>query len=82
MIMREKLVNHVGKVTRLGQLFKDKFHFETESFEMPKWNWETPLRERLSGFQDKYDSPGNLAVIFYDGHAEEIWNSITSLPVK
>ena len=56
---------------QLRELFKDEFHFKTEYFEIPSERWETALHKRLSEFIYEYDSPEDLAIIYYGGHAYE-----------
>lgn len=56
---------------KLGQLFESAFHFSTEYFEIPSDCWETALHCRVADFCHKYDSPEDLAIIYYGGHAYE-----------
>ncbi|KAL8791923.1 MAG: hypothetical protein Q9195_005499 [Heterodermia aff. obscurata] len=59
------------EVVKLRDLFKDKFHFKTEYFEIPSERWETALHKRLAEFCYEYDSEEDLAIIYYGGHAYE-----------
>ena len=54
---------------KLRQLFEEDFKFETECFEIPSSRWETALHKRLADFCYRYDSPEDLAIIYYGGHA-------------
>jgi len=55
-------------VDRLRQLFQNRFHFETDYYEIPSEKRETALHLKLAQFCHKYDSPENLAIIYYGGH--------------
>jgi len=61
----------ITQVTKLRDLFNDDFHFKTECYEIPSERWETALHKRLADFCHEYDSPEDLAIIYYGGHAYE-----------
>ncbi|KAF2821077.1 hypothetical protein CC86DRAFT_386623 [Ophiobolus disseminans] len=58
------------EVNTLEQVFKDKFNFKTEQYEIPPTNSEQSLFSRLRAFNSCYDSPAKLGIIYYGGHAE------------
>ena len=53
----------------LRDLFERKFKFETDYYEIPSDRWETALHSKLADFCHNYDSPEDLAIIYYGGHA-------------
>ncbi|KAL6719066.1 hypothetical protein ACLMJK_003301 [Lecanora helva] len=59
------------EVVKLGDLFRDEFHFKTEYYEIPSERWETALHKRVADFCHEYDSAEDLAIIYYGGHAYE-----------
>jgi hypothetical protein len=54
----------------LEKVFKEKFNFKTEQYEIPPIETETSLFNRLQAFKRCYDSPSKLGIIYYGGHAE------------
>lgn len=52
----------------LRELFGCEFNFKTDYFEIPSDRWETALHKRLADFCYEYDSPEDLAIIYYAGH--------------
>jgi hypothetical protein len=58
------------QVNALEQIFKDKFHFSTEQYEIPPEDSERSLFLRLQAFNRCYDSPSKLGIIYYGGHAD------------
>ena len=61
----------INQVAKLRELFKTQFHFKTDHFKIPSERWETALHKRLADFCYEYDSPEDLAIIYYGGHAYE-----------
>ncbi|SLM41422.1 hypothetical protein LPUS_12415 [Lasallia pustulata] len=59
------------EVDKLRQSFEEDFKFKTECFEIPSSRWETALHKQLADFCYRYDSPEDLAIIYYGGHAYE-----------
>ena len=53
----------------LRELFKSEFNFKAEIYEIPSDRWETALHKKLADFCHEYDSPDDLAIIYYGGHA-------------
>ena len=68
-IYKEITGSHSRQVDKLRELFERDFHFQTESYEIPSERWETALHEKLAVFCHEYDSPEDLAIIYYGGHA-------------
>lgn len=64
-------VHIYAQVAKLRDLLNDEFHFKTEYYEIPSERWETALHKRLADFCYEYDSPEDLAIIYYGGHAYE-----------
>lgn len=56
------------EVDALRDLFKDKFSFETEFYEIPSARWATGLQKTIMDFLHRYDDPECLAIIYYGGH--------------
>lgn len=56
---------------KLRQLFASDFNFKTEYFEIPSQRWETALHKKVADFCYEYDSPEDLAIVYYGGHAYE-----------
>lgn len=54
---------------KLRELFETEFNFKTECYEIPSDRWETALHKKLADFCYEYDSPEDLAIIYYAGHA-------------
>ncbi|OCL11264.1 hypothetical protein AOQ84DRAFT_195078 [Glonium stellatum] len=57
------------EVDRLRDVFGNKFHFNTETFEIPSDRSATALCRAVSDFAYRYDSPKKLSIIYYGGHA-------------
>lgn len=57
-----------SEVDKLMKTFKENFRFETESYEIPSERWATALHKRVADFCYMYDSPEDLAIIYYGGH--------------
>lgn len=57
------------EVDKLRELFETEFNFKTECYEIPSDRWETALHKKLADFCYEYDSPEDLAIIYYAGHA-------------
>jgi hypothetical protein len=56
----------------LLNIFKDVFHYETESFIIPAVSSENAARavnRKLGDFFAKYDNPTSLAIVIYEGHS-------------
>jgi hypothetical protein len=58
------------QVNALEQIFAEKFHFNTEQYEIPPTDSEHLLFLRLQAFSRCYDSPSKLGIIYYGGHAD------------
>jgi hypothetical protein len=58
------------QVNALEQVFREKFNFSTEQYEIPPTDSEQSLFLRLQAFSRCYDSPSKLGIIYYGGHAE------------
>ena len=56
---------------KLRQLFASDFNFKTRYFEIPSERWETALHKEVADFCYEYDSPEDLAIVYYAGHAYE-----------
>lgn len=56
---------------KLRQLFAKEFNFKTVYFEVPSQRWETALHKAVADFCYEYDSPEDLAIVYYGGHAYE-----------
>lgn len=54
----------------MEKVFKEKFNFKTEQYEIPSTDTDTSLFNRLQAFKRCYDSPAKLGIIYYGGHAE------------
>ncbi|KAH8696833.1 hypothetical protein GQ44DRAFT_718969 [Phaeosphaeriaceae sp. PMI808] len=61
---KEKEVNALEKV------FKEKFNFKTEQYEIPPMKSDELLFDRIQAFLRCYDCPSKLGIIYYGGHAE------------
>ena len=59
------------QVDNLRQLFASEFNFKTVYFEIPSERWETALHKAVADFCYDYDSPEDLAIVYYGGHAYE-----------
>ena len=55
----------------LRDLFSESFNFKTEYFEIPSEHGEPALHKKLADFCYKYDSPEDLAIIYYAEHIYE-----------
>ena len=53
---------------RLRDLFSESFNFKTEHFKIPSKRWEYALHKKLADFCSEYDSPEDLAIIYYGEH--------------
>jgi hypothetical protein len=51
------------QVDKLGKLFEEEFHFNTEYLEIPSHCWETALHCRVAEFCHNYNSPEDLAIV-------------------
>ena len=58
-----------NQVEKLRQLFAKDFNFKTVYFEIPSQRWETALHKAIADFCYEYDSPEDLAIVYYAGHA-------------
>ena len=58
-----------NQVVKLRLLFENEFHFKTVHFEIPSQRWETALHKAVADFCYEYDSPEDLAIVYYGGHA-------------
>jgi hypothetical protein len=58
------------QVNALEQVFKDKFNFSTEQYEIPPMDSEQSLFLRLRAFISCYEGPSKLGIIYYGGHAD------------
>ena len=56
---------------KLRLLFERDFNFKTDHFEIPSERWETALHKKVADFCYEYDSPEDLAIVYYGGHAYE-----------
>ncbi len=59
------------QVDKLRDLFQNTFNFKTEYYEIPSDRRETALHKKVADFCYEYDSPEDLAIIYYGGHAYE-----------
>lgn len=55
----------------LRDLFSESFNFKTEYFEIPSERGEPALHQKLTDFCYEYDSPEDLAIIYYAEHIDE-----------
>jgi hypothetical protein len=53
------------EVNPLEQVFKEKFNYHTEQYEIPSTEPDTSLFNRLDAFVRCYDSPSKLGIIYY-----------------
>ena len=58
----------VVQVDRLHGILKERFHYETQDFQIPSINSDTSLLRTVSSFIDTYNSPDNLMIVYYGGH--------------
>lgn len=63
------------QVNTLEKVFKDKFNFKTEQYEIPPTDSEKSLFNTLQAFYRCYDGPSKLGIIYYGGHAERVETS-------
>ncbi len=56
------------EVVLLRELFEEKFHFETQTFQIPSKKCSTALMAKVAAFCMEYDSPDCLTIIYYGGH--------------
>lgn len=56
----------------MEQVFQEKFHFQTEQYDIPPTESKESLFNRLQVFSRHYDSPSKLGIIYYGGHAERV----------
>ncbi|KAL9591887.1 MAG: hypothetical protein Q9179_007273 [Wetmoreana sp. 5 TL-2023] len=56
------------QVDALRNLFENRFHYETKSYEIPKTRWQTGLQKEIADLYYDYDSPDNLVILYYGGH--------------
>ena len=56
------------QVDALRALLTNKFNFETYEFKIPSKEWQTYFVKAVADFLYDYDSPNNLAIIYYGGH--------------
>ena len=52
----------------LRDLFSKSFNFKTEYFEIPSERGKPALHKKLTDFCYEYDSPEDLAIIYYAEH--------------
>ncbi|KAH6625402.1 heterokaryon incompatibility protein-domain-containing protein [Boeremia exigua] len=62
------------EVNDLEAMFRERFGFETDILELTSKKPQLQLNSRISSFAEKYNEPGNLIVVFYNGHA--IWRDL------
>ena len=62
------------QVVPLEHVFKEKFNFHTEQYEIPPTDSEKSLFNRLQAFTRCYDSPSKLGIVYYGGHADRKQN--------
>ncbi len=64
------LLNNAGiKVKRLQEIFEKRFHYTTQTFEIPSEKSETGLQRKIADFAHEYNGPNNLMILYYSGHA-------------
>ncbi|KAF2107042.1 hypothetical protein BDV96DRAFT_654133 [Lophiotrema nucula] len=63
------------EVNALEHVFKEKFKYKTEQYEIPPIESKQSLFNRLDAFISYYDSPSKLGIIYYGGHAERVDSS-------
>ena len=68
-IQEEHKLTSESQVDKLRELFETNFKFNTEYYEIPSDRYETGLHKKLADFCYEYDSPEDLAIIYYGGHA-------------
>ncbi|KAF7508637.1 hypothetical protein GJ744_009029 [Endocarpon pusillum] len=56
------------EVDALRDLFKDKFSFKTEFYQIPSARWATGIHKTITDFLHEYDDQECLAIIYYGGH--------------
>jgi len=57
------------QVDRLQTIFKERFHYTTDIFEIPSERSETGLHKKIADFAHEYNEPNNLMILYYAGHA-------------
>ena len=57
-----------NQVSILKDILQNKFHFETDYFEIPSEKCQTSLQKKLSEFCLENDDPDCLAILYYAGH--------------
>lgn len=56
------------EVSILKDILHNKFHFETDYFEIPSEKCQTSLQKKLSEFYRENDDPDCLSILYYGGH--------------
>ncbi len=57
------LLNNAGiKVKRLQEIFEKRFHYTTQTFEIPSEKSETGLQRKIADFAHEYNGPNNLMI--------------------
>ncbi|KAI4099618.1 MAG: hypothetical protein L6R37_005890 [Teloschistes peruensis] len=56
------------EVDALRDFFDKRFHYETDSFQIPKDRWQTALQKRIAELYYEFDSPDCLTILYYAGH--------------
>ncbi|KAL9084542.1 MAG: hypothetical protein Q9159_005160 [Coniocarpon cinnabarinum] len=56
------------EINDLEQLFRDAYHYRTETYLIPSIDSTTELEQRLLSFRTTYDTGDNLLVLYYGGH--------------
>ena len=52
----------------LRDVLANDLNFETYEFQIPPRVWQTSFAKAVADFSCTYDSPKNLAIIYYGGH--------------
>jgi len=58
-----------SKVKRLQDIFERRFHYTTDTYEIPSEKSETGLQKKIADFAHEYNQPNNLMILYYSGHA-------------
>lgn len=57
-----------GEISRLERIFSGTFNFQVEQYRIPSEKTLTGLDAKVSEFAHRYNSPNNLAIVYYGGH--------------
>ncbi|KAF2653327.1 hypothetical protein K491DRAFT_634032 [Lophiostoma macrostomum CBS 122681] len=60
------------EVNELEDVFRDKFNYHTEQFEIPSTDSEVSLFNRVDAFVKVFDTRSKLGIIYYGGHGEKV----------